>query len=63
MCIRDSSYFFDCNENSHIVAQVDYGIPINAIVVKDNIIGMQFHPEKSQKTGLDLISNFLLWGK
>ena len=55
------SYFLDCFEESQIIAKVDYGIPINAIVAKDNIIGMQFHPEKSQKIGLNLISNFLLW--
>ena len=57
------SYFFDCNDDSQVIACVDYGFSINAIIVKDNIIGMQFHPEKSQEVGLDLISNFLLWDK
>jgi len=44
-----------------IVATSDYGGPITAIVGRDNVVGTQFHPEKSQTLGLALIANFLKW--
>ncbi len=53
------SYHAMCKTPSDVLATVDYGAKITAIVGKDNIIGTQFHPEKSQKTGLRLINNFL----
>ncbi|PPR79725.1 MAG: Imidazole glycerol phosphate synthase subunit HisH 1 [Alphaproteobacteria bacterium MarineAlpha2_Bin1] len=53
------SYLFDVNDETQIIASVDYGVDITSIVAKDNVIGMQFHPEKSQKVGLDLIYNFI----
>ena len=44
-----------------VLAVTDYGGPITAIVGRDNLAGTQFHPEKSQATGLRLIANFLRW--
>jgi glutamine amidotransferase len=44
-----------------ISAAVDYGGEVAAIVGRDNMVGTQFHPEKSQETGLALIANFLRW--
>jgi len=55
------SYAFKVAERADLVAEADYGGPITAIVARDNLVGTQFHPEKSQKFGLTLIANFLTW--
>ena len=52
--------FIACSEKD-IVATTNHGKNIVAAIAKENIIGLQFHPEKSQIPGLKIISNFIEW--
>ena len=54
------SYYFSDVKNQNIIATTDYGIHFPSIVCNDarNVIGIQFHPEKSQKQGLQILENF-----
>jgi len=55
------SYEFMTKQKDCIVATTEYGNSIVVAVAKDNIVGTQFHPEKSQKNGLIILENFLKW--
>ena len=55
------SYHFQLKDEENLLGYCDYGSKITAIIEKNNIIGCQFHPEKSQKMGLKFIKNFLNW--
>lgn len=55
------SYAMQVPDPAHLLAHVDYGGAITAIVGRDTMVGMQFHPEKSQSAGLRMIANFLAW--
>ena len=55
------SYHFRTADAGHRLAEVDHGGPITAVVGRANVVGAQFHPEKSQQAGLRLIANFLRW--
>lgn len=55
------SFAFRCAYDDAVMASVDYGGRLTAMVGRDNIVGTQFHPEKSQETGLQLLRNFLSW--
>ncbi|WP_170434620.1 imidazole glycerol phosphate synthase subunit HisH [Ruegeria arenilitoris] len=55
------SYHFRVANPAQRLAHVDYGGQVTAVIGRDTMIGMQFHPEKSQDVGLRMIGNFLTW--
>lgn len=52
------SYYVDTYDIADVIAKVDYGSNINAIIKRENIIGIQFHPEKSHQNGIEVFKNF-----
>ena len=53
------SYYFNCKNKENILAETNYGIDFPSIINKENIYGLQFHPEKSSEQGLDIIKSFI----
>ena len=53
------SYYFDCNSKENEVATTNYGLIFTSMISKENIYGVQFHPEKSSHCGLKLLKNFV----
>lgn len=53
------SFHMQCADDGAVIASVDYDSAITAIVAKENVMGTQFHPEKSQAVGLRLLNNFV----
>ncbi len=53
------SYYFNCKNKENVVADTNYGIDFPSIVNKENIYGLQFHPEKSSDQGLGIIKSFI----
>jgi imidazole glycerol-phosphate synthase subunit HisH len=68
--IKDNSFFYFVHsyyvapeENNLIAGTTEYGIPFTSMIWKENIVATQFHPEKSQQTGLQILRNFGDWVK
>lgn len=55
------SYHFTAADPAQVIATTDHGGPVVAAVGRDNILGVQFHPEKSQRYGIALLERFLAW--
>jgi glutamine amidotransferase len=55
------SYHLEASDSSDVIATAPYGMAITAVAGRANMVGTQFHPEKSQALGLALIANFIRW--
>ena len=52
------SYYVKCKNDEHVMFETNYGIKFHSGIKKENLIGMQFHPEKSLHFGMDIFRNF-----
>lgn len=55
------SYYVRAKQRELVAATTDYGVEFDAVVIRDNLIAAQFHPEKSSTAGLQFLANFLRW--
>ncbi len=55
------SYYVKCSNENDVIASYNYNHKVTAAIMKDNIVGTQFHPEKSQDYGLKILDNFINW--
>ena len=55
------SYYKTPGDSEDVIASVDYGVTVPAVVGKDNVLGFQFHPEKSGSVGLRIWKNLAEW--
>jgi glutamine amidotransferase len=55
------SYAFEVSDPADVLALTEHGAPVTAAVGRDNVVGVQFHPEKSQAYGLAFLEKFLAW--
>jgi glutamine amidotransferase len=53
------SYYVSCRDQRDVLASTDYGVEFASMIARDNVLGAQFHPEKSQFPGLKILANFL----
>jgi glutamine amidotransferase len=53
------SYYVECEQQENVLGTCNYGFDFHASIVKDNIAGFQFHPEKSHKFGMQLLKNYI----
>jgi imidazole glycerol-phosphate synthase subunit HisH len=53
------AYYVECNNSSDILTRTEYEIPFTSAIEKENIVGVQFHPEKSHDYGFQLLKNFI----
>jgi glutamine amidotransferase len=55
------SYVGMCEDENDVLGSTEYGGPVTAVIGRANVVGIQFHPEKSQVNGLRMIENFCNW--
>lgn len=55
------SYHMACNNPQDCIGTTRHGLDFTSVVMKDNIVGFQFHPEKSHKFGVELLKRFIAW--
>lgn len=55
------SYHMVCQNSANVIASTDYSDNLTCVVANKNVVGVQFHPEKSQKNGMQLLENFCEW--
>lgn len=60
-CYFVHSYYVKADQENQVAAETEYGLRFHSVLSKDNIFAAQFHPEKSHKTGLQLLKNFSDW--
>ncbi|WP_375402309.1 imidazole glycerol phosphate synthase subunit HisH [uncultured Sphingomonas sp.] len=63
LLVRGEAYFLHsyAYDGAGLLATTDHGGPVSAAIGRDNLLGVQFHPEKSQRYGLELLARFLAW--